>query len=105
MSVKKSEYILKGLINALGVFIYVFMVAWMLFNANDIFGKPPGLFIPVFFLLLLIVSATITGLLVLGKPASLYFSGFKKESVVLLFLTLGWLVVFLVSVVIVLLAR
>src|SRR3989344_1697460 len=98
-SMKKSDYILKSLINALGVFIYVSAVAWVLFNAKDIFGEPPGLLIPLFLLLLLIISATITGLLVLGKPAYLFLNDSKKEAFILLFATLAWLILFLIAVV------
>ena len=106
---KKSEYIIKSLVNAVGVFLYVFGVSSFLSNAKYIFGEEDAqhkLLIPIFMLLLLIVSATITGLLVLGKPAYLYFSGQKKESVIMLFTTLAWLVLILCGVVaVVLLTR
>lgn len=102
---KKPDYILKSFIYALGVFVYVLTVAWVLFHAKEIFGEPPGLLIPVFMLLLLIISATVTGLLVLGKPIYLYLDGLKKEAFVLLSATLAWLVLFLVAVVVVLLLR
>ncbi|MEK9154676.1 MAG: hypothetical protein AAB596_01215 [Patescibacteria group bacterium] len=102
---KKYDYILKSLINASGVFVYVLIVAWVLFNAKEIFKEPAGLLIPIFMLLLLIISATITGLLVLGKPIYLYFNGLKKEAIILLFATLAWLVVFLIVVIIALLMQ
>ncbi len=104
---KKSGLILKSLISALAVFVYVYGVALMLSNAKYIFGEaePKGMFIPVFMLLLLIISATVTGLLVLGKPIHLYFNGQKKEGITLLLSTLGWLVVLLVVVMIVLWAN
>lgn len=104
---KKFGLILKSLINALAVFAYVYGVASLLSNAKYIFGEvePKGMFIPVFMLLLLIISATITGLLVLGKPIHLYLNGYKKEGITLLLATLGWLVVFLIAVLIILLAK
>jgi len=43
-----------------------------------------------------VLSASITGLLVLGRPIHLYFSGHKKEGLILLFLTLAFLFVFVV---------
>ena len=68
-------------------------------TAEEIFdAAEPTIIIPIFMLLLLIVSATITGLLVLGKPIYLYFNGQKKEALVLLFATLAWLVFFLLFV-------
>ncbi|MFA4937084.1 MAG: hypothetical protein WC575_02215 [Patescibacteria group bacterium] len=48
---------------------------------------------PVAFLLLFVVSATIVGLLVLGKPVTLFLEGFKKEAVRLLFYTVICLIV------------
>jgi hypothetical protein len=91
---KKSEYILKSFINALGVFIYVSIVAWLLFNGEHVFDNKPSFLIPLFMLLLFIISASITSLLVLGKPIHLYLSGFKKEAFTLLFATLIWLAIF-----------
>ena len=85
------------MLNALGVFVYVFGIASLLFNAKTIFGgeEPKGFIVPIFMLLLLVVSATITGLLVLGKPMYLYFEGKKKEAFTLLIATLAWLILFL----------
>ena len=95
---KLSDFILKSFINALGVFIYVLAVAWTLFNVKELFGEPPGLFIPVFMLLLFIISATITGLLVLGKPIVLYLNNHKKAALTLLLATVAWLIIFLAMV-------
>lgn len=49
-------------------------------------------------LLLLIISATVTGFLVIGKPLQLYVSGQKSEGLKLLGRTLGWLAVFAIIV-------
>jgi hypothetical protein len=100
---KKSEYILKSLINAVGVLIYVSIVAWLLFNGEHVFDNKPSFLIPLFMLLLFIISASITSLLVLGKPIHLYLSGFKKEALTLLFATLIWLAIFVGIVITVLL--
>ena len=99
---KKSEYLLKSLINALGTFLYVSLVAWLLFNGEHAFDNNPSFLIPVFMLLLFIISASITSLLVLGKPIHLYLNGLKKEAFILLFATLAWLVIFIAIVIIVL---
>ncbi|OGZ03865.1 MAG: hypothetical protein A2430_00930 [Candidatus Liptonbacteria bacterium RIFOXYC1_FULL_36_8] len=102
-SMKKSEYILKSFINALGVFVYTSAVSLLLFNGQIIFGKESSFLMPLFLLLLFIISASITGLLVLGKPIHLYLSNLKKEAFLFLFSTLAWLVFFIVIIVAVLL--
>lgn len=89
---KKSEYFIKGLINALGVVAYTAAIALFMSNGERIFGNTRSFLLPLFMLLLLIISASITGLLVLGKPIQLYFNGLKKEAVTLLFTTLALLV-------------
>lgn len=103
---KKSDYILKSFINAGGVFLYVAAVAWLSFNSQRIFGgKPDNFLAPLFALLLLVISASITGFLVLGKPILLYLEGLKKEALKMLFATLAWLVLFLIGVIIALILR
>jgi len=97
---KKSEFLLKGLIYALGVLVYTSAVAWILFNGESIFGKKNSFLMPVVLLLLFIISACITSLLVLGKPIQLYFDHRKKEAIVLLFCTLSWLIFFILSIVV-----
>jgi hypothetical protein len=96
---KQSEYFIKGFLSALGVFAYTSAVAWLFFNGHAIFNKPDNFLMPLLMLLLLIISASVTGLMVLGKPIHLYLSGFKKEAFTLLFATLGWLVFFAIAVV------
>lgn len=92
-------------INAFGVLIYVALVATFMFNANKFFGTGDSALSTVAFLLLFLISALVTGLLVLGKPISLYFNGLKADGVKLLIYTLGWLVVLVLVVFLVLLAR
>lgn len=102
---KKSDYVLKSLINAAGVFVYVSAVGWFGFHSKEIFGGDSNFLIPVFALLLFVISACITGLLVLGKPILMYFGGLKKEAFMLFFSTLAWLIFFLIAVAIVLAAQ
>lgn len=49
-------------------------------------------------LLLFVISATVTGFLILGKPITLYLDGAKKEAFRFLAMTVGWLAAFLVLV-------
>ena len=73
-----------------------------MFNGQEIFGEVSNFLMPLFLLLLFVISAAITGLLVLGKPVHLYLSGLKKEAFILLFATLAWLVISLAVVAVVL---
>jgi len=99
----KKTIIWGSLVNALGTFVYIALVAWFFFNGERWFGnKPDNFFMPVLMLLLLVVSATITGLLVLGRPLQLYLDNHKKDGVTMLLFTLGWLLIFAVAVVFVL---
>ena len=96
----KGEYCWRSLIHAAGVLVYTTAVALLFFNGQRIFGHPHSFLLPLFMLLLLIISASVTGLLVLGKPITLYLGGLKREAFTLLFATLAWLVVFIVLVVV-----
>ena len=48
---------------------------------------------PVAFLLLFVLSAAITGALILGRPVVLYLENRKLEAVKLFLYTVGWLFV------------
>ena len=93
---KPSNYILKSFLNAGGVFIYVSGIVWTLFNGSKFFGEVTGIAVPILMLLLFLVSACVTGALVLGKPILLYMDGMKKEALTLFLATVGWLAVFLI---------
>ncbi|MBI3627064.1 hypothetical protein HY224_03390 [Candidatus Uhrbacteria bacterium] len=89
----------RAFLHALGVLIYTSAISCLLFNAKFLMGDGHSFLIPVFMLMTLIISATITGLLVLGKPIQLYLNGAKKEAMMLLGYTLGWLILFTIIVV------
>ena len=102
----RSNQTLRSFLHAAGVFIYVLAVAWVMSHGEAIFGGgPDGFIVPVFMILLFVVSASITGFLVLGKPVQLYLDGSKKQAVAMLFATLGWLVLFLLLVLLSVLPR
>jgi len=96
---KNSKLILRSLASSAGVVVYVSGVAWLMQNAQNLFGSSPN-FNPMFavagFLMLFVFSAAITGGLVLGYPAYLYFEGQKKEALRAFFMNLGFLALFLV---------
>lgn len=77
-----------SVLNSLGVLAYVSLVVTFMNNAQNIFGnndKPPLTGVVV--LMLFVLSALITGSLVVGKPIMLYLDGQKKEAVKMLFYT------------------
>ena len=74
-------------LNSLGVLAYVSLVVIFMNNAQKIFGNDNPPLTGVVVLLVFILSALITGSLVLGKPIMLYLDGRKKEAVKMVFYT------------------
>jgi len=94
---KEDKLALMAVLNALGVVIYVFLVALILSNGGALFGdKLNPIFGPIAMLLLFVFSALLVGFLVLGRPVMLYLESQKKEALKLLFYTGSWLFVFMV---------
>ncbi|MDP2736884.1 MAG: hypothetical protein Q8O59_03880 [bacterium] len=77
-----------GAAHSLGVLAYVSLVVLFMSNAQNIFGKGDNFMTGIIILLVFILSALITGSLVLGKPALLYLDGKKAEAIKLLFYTI-----------------
>ena len=73
--------------HALGVLAYVSLVVSFMDNAQKLFGDDHPPITGVVALLVFILSALITGSLVLGKPLTLYLDGKKTEAVKMLFYT------------------
>lgn len=96
---KNSKLVLLSVLNSLGVLVYVSLVTLFMNNAQIIFGKADNFLAPVIMLTLFVLSALITGSLVLGKPIMLYFDGQKKESIKLLVYTAVSLAVILALVI------
>ncbi len=89
-----NKLLVNSFFNALGTVLYIALVAWLMTYGNKIFGPGPQVLTGVGILLLFVLSALITGLLVLGKPIYLYLEGQKKEGVKLLLCTALWLIIF-----------
>jgi len=99
---KKGKIVGFSFLSAVCVLAYVSFVVWFITHgAMAVFGQDAQkpFLIPVFMLLLFIVSACITGFLVLAKPIQLYMASARKEAVALLLSTVGWLVLFLLGIV------
>jgi hypothetical protein len=92
---EKMNYGVKSLLLAAATFLYIAGIVFLINNAQAIFGPEETMIIPLFMLLLFVVSAAVTGLLVFGKPVLLYLTGKTREAFTLLFGTLGWLALFL----------
>jgi hypothetical protein len=99
--VSSKRIVLVGLAQAVGTALYVGFVV-LLMRALDsrlgpVDGQPQGntYLLAVSFLLLFVVSACITGGLVLGYPAVLALRQRVRDAVLLLGATLGWLLLLL----------
>jgi len=88
---KDSKILIWSVIDSLGAFLYISVVAWLMFNGEKIFGRVDNFWGPVAILLLFVLSATVVGALVLGRPIYFYLNGFKKEAMKLLIYTIGCL--------------
>lgn len=93
-----KKLIRQAFLYALGEGIYISLVALLMFGIQKWFGaKPdPAIIAPIFLLLLFVISAAISGALILGKPVMLYLDGQKKDAITLFGYTLAWLGLFLI---------
>ena len=96
---ENKKLVYPSILNSLGVLAYVSLVALFMNNAQKIFGKNDNIITGVIFLMIFILSALITGSLVLGRPILLYLDGKKVEGVKLLFYTIISLFVILALVI------
>lgn len=93
-----KKLIRQAFLLALGEGIYISLVALLMFSIEKLFGSKPDpvIIAPIAFLLLFVISASISGALILGKPLMLYLDGKKKEALQLFGFTLAWLLLFLI---------
>jgi amino acid transporter len=92
----KKDIVKNALINAGVTAAYIITLVFLLSHAESVFGKEDPenkFFIPVIMLLALVISATVTGAAVLGRPVTWYLDGKKKEAFRLLAATIGVLMV------------
>jgi len=95
-----------GFLFALGQGVYISFVALLMRNAERFLSNTPdNILAPITFLTLFVLSAAVSGALVLGKPILLYMEGKKKEALQLFGFTLFWLFIFFTILVISLVAR
>ena len=87
-----------SLLYALAAEAYIMLVVLIMNSADDIISETLNNFWgPVFFLTLFVVSAIITGTLILGRPIYLYLNDQRKEAIIFLIYTITWLFVPLIT--------
>ena len=86
-----NKLIQRSFLNVLGVVAYVCVVALVMANGNRIFGVKDTAVTPIAALMLFVLSAAVTGSLVVGKPLLMYLNNQKNEAVKLFIYTLCWL--------------
>ena len=86
-----NKLIQRSFLNALGTAAYVAVVATIMQNGEKIFGGKSSIVGPISFLMLFVLSASITSGLVLGKPFLMYLNNQKSEAVRLFIYTICWL--------------
>jgi hypothetical protein len=97
-----NKLVQRSFINALGTVAYITLIAVVMSSLQKYAGdKPDGFFAPVLFLTLFVLSAAVTGSLVIGKPVLMFLGDQKTEAINLFFYTLGWLAAALVILLIV----
>ena len=92
---------LQSLGHAVLVLLYVSLVAFIMSHGSVVFGPKDTSGTPVAVLMLFVLSAAITGSLVLGRPIMMFMGGHKKEAIEFLGWTIGWLFILTLGVFIV----
>ena len=89
---KNLQLIKTSLINSIISVLYVSGVAWLMSNGGKLFGEEDNVFGGIAILLLFVISATIMGFLIIGRPLMMYLDGLKKEALKLFYFTILWLI-------------
>ena len=79
-------------LHAVGAAGYITLVAAFITNANKFLGQANNLLGVMAFLLTLVISVAVMGLVIFGRPGMWYLNGSKKEAVFLSLYTIGFLV-------------
>ncbi|MFH1412782.1 MAG: hypothetical protein ABIG10_02020 [bacterium] len=96
---KKNKLLQISFLSSVGLAVYIALVALLIQDGEKLFGKLNNLWGPLLFLMLFVFSALVSGLLVLGYPIWLYLEKEKKAAIKLLFYTLGWIFIFLLAII------
>ena len=81
----------RSFLNALGTIAYIVAIVLIISNLGQWFVDEKTIVIPMAMISLFVVSATVTGGLVLGKPILMYWDGQKADAIKMFLYTIGWL--------------
>lgn len=98
---KKRKYSLEfiAFFQAFGLLTYCSLIALLLWQGNNWFGKVPNYFGPLLFLTLFSTSALISAIIVGAYPFILYFNKKQtKEAIRLVLYTASWLLIFVLGI-------
>ncbi len=90
---EKTKIVLYSLVHALTVLAYISGFAYAVHTAGNTFIDIPDMLGMVVMLLLFVFSAGLMALLVFGRPVYLFVTGMKKEGIMFLGFTMGWLLI------------
>jgi len=91
-----------GFFQALGVLIYCSLIGALMWGLETFFKTPPQFLAISFVLLLLVLSAAVTGTLIFGYPAYLVFNKKVKKALTLVGFTLLYLMGIISTIIIIL---
>jgi hypothetical protein len=95
MDIKKISLSLLGFLQATVLLFYISLVSVFMLNASTVIGPANNIIGPIAFLLLFVISAIISGLIVLGKAGLLFWEKKQREAITLVGWTVGWLILYL----------
>jgi len=90
----------KGLIQAIGLVVYITLIATLIYYSNQIFGRVNEFVGPLLFLTLFVVSAMVCSLLMFYEPYQLFAKNKPKEALELVIKTTKYLGVFLLLIIV-----
>ncbi len=93
----QNKLIQRSFLNAFGTVAYVSLISLVMSQGSKIFGEKDTAVTPIAALSLFVLSAAVTGSLVVGKPLLLYIENQKSDAVKLFIYTLCWLGLFTLS--------
>jgi hypothetical protein len=94
-----------ALVNSVATALYIMLVASFMYYGSTIkIGRSNEILAPIALLMLFVFSASLTGFLMIGKPAQMYVDGKKKEALSLLTYTLIFFSIITLAAIILLIA-
>ncbi|MBN2198050.1 hypothetical protein JW698_02585 [Candidatus Wolfebacteria bacterium] len=89
----KKRIIKYAFIQAVIAVAYIAIVSGLMANGEKLFGKHEGALLMMAMLLLLVLSVAVMGVTIFGKPIIWYLNDLKKEAIILILYTLGFLII------------